>query len=216
MKKRIYTICLIDDEASVRKSMTRLLKSANYQVVSYASAAQFIVAYNTSYHQNEDLGCILLDRSMPEMNGLQLQHYLTERANIVPIIFLTAHADIGPGIDAMKKGALDFLIKPIDESSLFNAIDKALNYCHQRYLERTEKKQLKQKLTQLTQREEEIMIYIIGGALNKEIANYLGISEKTVKIHRSKIMHKMRMSTPAQLGHKCASIGLKPIKLSAV
>ncbi len=202
-------VCLIDDEQSVRKSMERLLMSSGFIVQTFKCADDFL-----NHPYKNSCGCIILDIAMPGINGMQLQEILISEGSHIPIIFLTSHADVNLGVEAMKKGALDFLIKPIEPDTLFPVVKNALAQCRTRYDNKIEFDEIQQRLSKLTHREKEVLDCIIGGAINREIAADLRISEKTVKIHRSNIMQKMNVSSPAELGHKCAKYGLGSKKLS--
>lgn len=200
-------ICLIDDEESVRKSMKRLLVSAGFVVQTFESVDSYLNDQN-----KECFTCFILDIAMPKINGMQFLEQLNAADSYIPVIFLTAHADVHLGVEAMKKGALDFLIKPIDENKLFSALKKAFTQYRFRYKNKKEFNEIQQQFNDLTGREKEVLKYIIGGAINREIAAYLNISEKTVKIHRGHIMQKMNVSTPVELGHKCAKLDFIPLK----
>ena len=213
MKKYNNTICLIDDDESVLKSMKRRLVSAGFNVQSFISADDYLLNYLPNHDPQESFACYILDITMPGTSGIQLQEQLNARNSFVPIIFLTAHADVHFAVEAMKKGALEFLIKPVDEEMLFPAVKKAFEQYDFRYKNKIELNKIQDEFSVLTSREKEVMHYIIGGALNREIAAQLHISEKTVKIHRANIMQKMNISSPAELGHKCALIGLQPEKI---
>ena len=214
MNKKNNTICLIDDDESVLKSMKRLLVSAGFNVESFINVDDYLLTYLPNSLLRDDhqdlFSCYILDITMPGTNGMQFQERLNEEGSIVPIIFLTAHADVHLGVEAMKKGALDFLIKPVNEEKLFAALKTAFEQYAFRVKNKNELNKIQQEFSTLTFREKEVMHYIIGGALNREIAVQLHISEKTVKIHRAHIMQKMNLSNPAELGHKCALLGLQP------
>ena len=198
-------IFVIDDDASVRQGLTRLLRSGGYAVETFSSA--------TAYLQDEPYngqGCLILDLRMPELNGIDLQSRLIEKGCELPIIFLSGHGDVPVSVRAMKQGAVDFLTKPVDEAVLFAAVERALSV-HESI--RTRKKidaGLNEKLRRLTPRELQVMRLLLSGARNKNIAIELGIAEKTVKVHRSKIMEKLNLSSPTELGRFGALVGIEP------
>ncbi len=198
-------IFVIDDDASVRQGLSRLLRSGGYAVETFSSA--------TAYLQDEPhsgQGCLILDLRMPDLSGIDLQSSLIEKSCALPIIFLSGHGDVPVSVRAMKQGAVDFLTKPVDEAVLFKAVERALSV--NRSI-RTRKKidaGLNEKLRRLTPREFQVMRLLLGGARNKAIAIELGIAEKTVKVHRSKIMEKLNLGSAAELGRFGALVGIEP------
>jgi FixJ family two-component response regulator len=198
-------IFVIDDDASVRQGLARLLRSGGYAVETFSSA--------TAYLQDEPYdghGCLILDLRMPELNGIDLQSSLIEKGYELPIIFLSGHGDVPVSVRAMKQGAVDFLTKPVDEAVLFAAVERALSV-HESI--RTRKKidaGLNEKLRRLTPREIQVMRLLLSGARNKAIGIELGIAEKTVKAHRRKIMEKLNLSSATELGHFGALAGIEP------
>lgn len=189
--KRIF---LVDDQLAVRKALARVLESANFEVMTYASGSEFLASGNA-----EEPGCLVLDLSMPEMGGLALQRKLVERLSVLPIIFLTGHGDISSGVEAMKHGAFDFLTKPIDAEKLIATVRAALDKNQQARKERNGRDEISQRLGSLTEREREVMYLVSNGKLNKQVADVLGIAEKTVKIHRAHVMEKMHAKSLADL-----------------
>lgn len=198
-------IAVVDDDASVRRALTRLLTSAGFEVKSYPSAAAFI-----EKDAGGDIGCILLDIHMPDMSGTELQELLTNSGSDTPIIFLTAFGDIPTSVKAMKSGAVDFLTKPVDASEMFNAIGDGLERHRRLTVERRSLENISARLDKLTDREFEVMRYVVSGALNKQIAADLGISEKTVKVHRGHVLHKMEVRSVAELVRICDRAGIEP------
>jgi len=194
-----HRVFIVDDDSSVRTGLSRLLHSAGYQPVAYASAADFF-----QRPPEEGKACLVLDVMMPDVGGIELHKQLTETGINLPVIYLTAHGDLPMGVQAMKRGAEDFLQKPVDESILLEAVEKAL----QRYRvisgERLKNIKANSTLNALTPREQEILQYILGGATNRQIADYFLLSEKTVKAHRGKIMQKTGASSAAELGWICS------------
>ena len=202
----IPTVSVIDDDASVRTALSRLLRSAGFQVKTYASAAEFL-----EDTEAERLGCLVLDVRMPGLGGMGLQEQLRRRAQSQPIIFLTGHGDIPTSVQAMKKGAVDFLTKPVKPELLLNAVRGAIAQ-HRRLREdiaATER--IRRRVSTLTPRELEVMRCVIAGALNKQIAWHLGISEKTVKVHRARVMQKLEVISVADLVRVAEQAGVEPL-----
>jgi FixJ family two-component response regulator len=198
------TVFLVDDDASVRKALTRLIKSAGYQVHAFASAREFL-----------DIGpqaagpvCLVLDVSMPGLTGLDLQHKLEETHPTLPIIFITGHGNIPMSVKAMKAGAVDFLPKPVKDKELLHAIEQALARADRESAERTEIADIRRRSVALTPREREVMELVVTGMLNKQIAYELGTVEKTIKIHRARVMEKMKVGSLAELVRIAERIGI--------
>jgi FixJ family two-component response regulator len=192
---RVY---IIDDEAEVRESLARLLASAGYAATECASAGEYLLC-----PQVNGAACILLDVDMPGVTGPELHELLRRRGTSVPIIYLTGRSSISIGVKAMKQGALDFLEKPIDESALLGAIENALESHRQMLRERGRNLELSARLARLSAREYEVMRHVVSGRLNKQIAGDLSIAEKTVKVHRGRVMAKMQARSLAELVHLC-------------
>jgi FixJ family two-component response regulator len=192
------TVFVIDDEKSVRRSLGRLLKAAGYSVEAFASAREFL-----EQPPPDGVGCLVLDLKMPDLNGLELQQALTEANRILPIVFITGHGDIPTSVRAMRAGATDFLSKPFDAGDLLEAIERALETARQALNERTACADVERRLATLTPREEEVLRHVITGQLNKQIAADLGTSEKTIKVHRGRVMHKMQVQSVAELVRLC-------------
>jgi two-component system response regulator FixJ len=202
------TIVIIDDDTSVQTGLARLLFASGFRARSYQSAEAFLA--------EKDLrgGCILLDLCMPGINGLELQEVLSRRGCALPIIFLTGHGDIPTSVLAVKRGAYNFLTKPVDEADLLKAIEEALKSVAQRQNEIDELEDIRSRVAQLTAREEEVMRFVISGALNKQIAFQLGIAEKTVKVHRARVLEKMEADSLADLVRFCQAIDIVPAQVS--
>lgn len=194
-------IFVIDDDHSVCKGISRLLRSAGYETELFHSATDYL-----ERDPYEGIGCLVLDIRMPGLSGTELQQRLNERHRDLPIIFLTGHGDLPMGIKAMKRGAEDFLTKPVDEDALLDAVQRSLARHRAVRTQRLELADAQARLDTLTPRELEVLQHILGGAINKEIAKDLSITEKTIKAHRAKVMAKMAVSTPAELGGICASL----------
>ena len=185
------TIFIVDDDASVRIALGRLLSAAEYEVQGFASAREFL-----AQTQLDASGCLLVDLQMPEMNGLELQSTLAARNSTLPVIFITGHGD--------------FLTKPVDEGALLRAIGSALQRQNQTIAERDNVAALRCRFDALSPREREVMRLVVSGLLNKQIAAQLGISEKTVKVHRARVMEKTGSRSLAELVRLCAATGNVP------
>jgi FixJ family two-component response regulator len=196
-------IHLIDDDASVRTAIGRLLRGLGYQVCLYASANEFL-AHITNFER----GCILLDVQMPGLSGPQLQQELIERGCPLPIIFLTGHGDIPTTVRAIKAGAEDFLAKPARKEALAEAIERALKRYDETFVRVAETSKHRERLTQLTPREHEVLNLVIRGKLNKQIAHELGASERTIKAHRHSVMAKLQVRSLAELVSVAEHLGL--------
>jgi len=187
------TVFIIDDDADFRDSMQWLLESTPYSVESFASAQGFLDQYDGRP------GCMLLDVRMPEINGLALQQLMLERDIRLPVIIITGHGDVPMAVNAMKNGALDFLEKPFDDDVLLHLVNKAMAEADKRFSEQNRQRELQDLYATLSRREREVMGLVVIGNSNREIAETLGISPKTVEVHRSRVMSKMRAESLAQL-----------------
>jgi FixJ family two-component response regulator len=194
MDKSSFTVFVVDDDPSVRRSMTRLLQSAGYAVETMATADDYL---RQSRHRGP--GCLLLDIQMPGLNGLDLQKALATADREIPIIFISGHADIPDSVQAMKGGAVDFLTKPLDQDDLLAAIDRAIEKDRSLRKLRSHQKIAGRRFALLTSREHDVFEQVVQGRLNKQIAFKLGISEKTVKVHRARVMEKLRVGSVAEL-----------------
>jgi len=191
------TVFLVDDDPSVRRALTRLIKAAGYSVQPFASAREFLEFWAAA--DEGMVACLVLDVRMPGLSGLDLQRELQARNTLLPIIFVTSHGDIPMTVKAMKDGAVDFLPKPVKDSVLLNAIDQALARAELERGERREVENLEKRLKTLTPRERDVMKLVVRGLLNKQIAFELGTVEKTVKVHRARVMEKMEAQSLAEL-----------------
>ncbi|HOC45662.1 MAG: response regulator transcription factor [Syntrophorhabdaceae bacterium] len=200
-------IFVVDDDASVRKSLSRLLASHGLTVETFDSAEQFL-----KREPYGGTGCIILDVRMPGLSGIALQDELIRTGHYMPIIFITGHGDIPMSVEAMKKGASDFLTKPFEEAQLMSAVQGALQRSAQYRLKRTEAEELQKRIDRLTPREKEILPYIIAGMLNKQIAFKLDIAEKTIKVHRGHIMEKLGVGSVAELVRLADKANIKPFR----
>ena len=199
------TVFVIDDDASMRRALSYLLAAAGYKVETFSSAKAFLTRENY-----EGVGCILLDVRMPGLSGMELQEKLIRSAYSMPIIFLTGHGEVAMGVQAMKKGAVDFLTKPCDDEQLLAAIRTAIEKALQARAHFEEAKEIHSRIELLTPREKEILRYVITGMLNKQIAARLGIAEITVKIHRGRIMEKLSTESVADLVRLAEKAGIEP------
>ena len=198
---------VIDDDASVRKSLSRLLRSAGYTAETFSSAEEFL------HREHFDgVGCILLDVKMPGLSGMDLQQELNRADYHMPIVFMSGHGDIPMSVEAMKKGAVDFLPKPFDDKHLLQAVENAIKIDQQRRAEYAEILDIRRRLELLTPRENEIFRHIITGMLNKQIALKLDIAEKTVKVHRGRVMEKLGIDSVAELVRLAETAGIEPAK----
>jgi FixJ family two-component response regulator len=199
-----HKVFVVDDELSVRKSVSRLLKAAGFNVETFASASEFL-----QRGVEPSVSCLVLDIQMPELNGLELQRALAETDRCLPIIFITGHGDIPSSVRAMKTGATDFLTKPFHEKDLLDAIKRAHERSRQELLEKAEADEVRLRLATLTSREHEVLLQVLTGQLNKQIAATLGASEKTIKVHRGRVMHKMQVQSVADLVRLCEKAGIR-------
>jgi RNA polymerase sigma factor (sigma-70 family) len=198
-------IAVVDDDEAVRQSLSRLLRSAGYAVETFDSAQAFIAARPPS-----GFACAVLDVQMPGLTGLELQARLDAAVSAPEVIFLTGHGDIPMSVEAMKGGAIDFLTKPVDESRLLPAIEAALSRHAELAVERQQQCVLQECIDTLSVREREVLRCLLTGALNKQIADRLGITEKTVKVHRARVLHKMEVASLVELTRLCAILGVPP------
>ncbi len=196
-------VFVIDNDPSVCRGLSRLLRSAGYETEIFHSAADYL-----EREPFAGVGCLVLDIRMPQLSGIELQLHLNEQHSDLPIIFLTGHGDLPMGIKAMKRGAEDFLTKPVDEEALLDAVQRALVRHSAVRAERLDSADAQARLDTLTPREFEVLQHILCGAINKKIAEDLFVTEKTVKAHRAKVMTKMSASTPAELGGICVSLDI--------
>jgi len=198
------TVFLVDDDSSVRRALTRLIKSAGYPVLAFASAGEFL----ENNVPSDGPACLVLDIRMPGLSGLDLQGELQKRDSILPIIFITGHGDIPMSVKAMKAGAVDFLPKPVKDKELLHAIEQALARAGRENADRGEIADIRRRSVTLTPREREVMELVVTGMINKQIAYELGTVEKTIKIHRARVMEKMRAGSLAELVRIAERIGI--------
>ncbi|MEN9590407.1 MAG: DNA-binding response regulator [Alcaligenaceae bacterium] len=188
------TVYIVDDDEAVRDSLRWLLEANNYRVRAYASAEAFLAEYD-----EQQPGVLIVDVRMPGMSGLELQEQLIARKSSMPVVFITGHGDIPMAISTMKKGAVDFLEKPFDETALREIVGRMFEQANQRLTQAKAVRQHEAMLARLTSREQQVLERIVAGRLNKQIADDLGISIKTVEAHRANIMEKLQVTTVADL-----------------
>jgi len=201
----VPTVFVVDDDPSVLKSLVRLLRSLEFDIETFASAELFLARKHY-----DGIGCIILDVRMPGLSGMDLQEELSHADYSMPIIFITGHGNIPMSVQAMKKGAVDFLTKPFDDDTLLEAVKEAIEKDRKAKVERAEVHDTLKRIEQLTPREHEILRYVITGMLNKQIALKLGIAEKTVKVHRGHIMEKLCVASVAELVRLAEKAGIEP------
>jgi FixJ family two-component response regulator len=199
----IDTIFLVDDDAAVRKALSRVLRQAGWTVETFASAEAFLARPDRSRR-----GCLVLDVSMPGLDGLALQRRLAAEGDGLPVVFLTGHGDIAMSVQAIKAGAADFLTKPVDSEALLRAVRAASDEDASSRRTRADVAEMEHRLATLTSREREVLVAVVKGKLNKQIAADLGIVEQTVKFHRARIMERMQTRTVAELMHMAARLGI--------
>jgi FixJ family two-component response regulator len=196
-------VFVVDDDPSVRKSVTRLLASSGYVVEAFASAREFLAR---APHPGPC--CLVLDVRMPGLTGLELQERLVAAGRGMPIVFVTGHADVPKSVKAMKGGAVDLLTKPVDAKDLIAAIQRCVAKSAQDLSTAARVTEVQQRVKMLTSREMEVFAFVVTGMLNKQIASALAIGEKTVKVHRARVMQKMRAGSVAELVRLADRIGV--------
>jgi FixJ family two-component response regulator len=188
------TVFLLDDEHAVLTAVSRVLRSAGFKTVTCDSPAAFLERSAATAR-----GCLVLDLAMPGMGGLEVQGALAARGIRLPIIFLTGRADVPVAVRAMKHGAADFLTKPVDDAILIDAVNRAIERDRNLHREEAELDAIRRRVESLTPREREVMQLVVTGMLNKQVARELGAAEKTIKVHRARVMEKMQASSVAEL-----------------
>ncbi len=187
-------VYVVDDDEAVRDSLKVLLESVDLQCRTYGSATEFLEDHDADQHS-----CLVADIRMPGMSGLDLQDELNRRASTIPILFITGHGDVPMAVDAMKSGALDFIQKPFRDQDLLDRIHQALERDDERREDNRETAEIRDRVARLTGRETEVMHRVVKGQANKVIAHDLGVSQRTVEIHRARVMQKMGARSLAEL-----------------
>jgi FixJ family two-component response regulator len=195
-------VYLVDDDPSVRRALARLIAAAGYDVETFESAEAF-----RGQPVTDRPACLVLDVRLPGESGLDLQAALGSSWRLLPIIFVTGHGTVSTGIRAMKGGAVDFLEKPVDEQELLGGIRQALRRSRETHAALTEQVELERRLGGLTAREREVLELVVTGMLNKQIGERLGVAEKTIKVHRGRVMQKMAAASVADLVRMLHKLG---------
>jgi len=196
-------VYVVDDDPSVLKATSRLLRATGFEVRPFPSAVAYLEQFDA-----DAAGCLLLDLNMPAVNGLQLQQALAQRGGAPAIIFLSGQADVPKSVEAMKGGAVEFLTKPVDASALVGAVRAALETDRRQRDARAGRMAVAKRLATLTPREEQVLRGVVAGKLNKQIAGELGTAEKTVKVHRGRVMEKMQVDSVAALVQAAARVDI--------
>jgi FixJ family two-component response regulator len=199
-------VYLVDDDASVLRSLQRLLGAAGFSTSAFDSPEKFLAAVGPA-----SAGCAVLDLAMPGIDGLSVQQALAERGCTLPIVFLTARGDIPATVRAMKHGAVDFLTKPVDAEPLLAAIDAALARDRAQRADHDERRAIERRMRTLTRREREVLQHLVAGRLNKQIAAALGIAEKTIKVHRARVLAKLGVRSLPDLTRLAQRARVTPI-----
>jgi FixJ family two-component response regulator len=196
-------VLVVDDDISVRESLEGVIRLAGWQPETFASAEEFL-----AHPQTVAPSCLVLDVSLPDLNGLELQRRIADGRLDMPIIFITGHGDVPMTVRAMRAGAVDFLTKPFSHDVLLAAIEAAIARSKSLHEHEAEQKSLQDRYASLSRREQEVMVLVVSGLMNKQVGGKLGISEITVKAHRGQAMRKMKARTLADLVNMAASLGL--------
>ncbi len=198
------TVFVVDDYAPVRSAISRLLRAAGFAVAAFASPEEFLAQYDP-----HTPGCLVLDLDMPAVHGLELQRILATKGSVLPIIFLTGHGDIPKSVQAMKRGASDFLTKPVNDKDLLAAVRVAIERDALARREQAKLSEICARLDTLTPREREVLEHVVAGKSNKQTAGDLGVTEATIKMHRARVMAKMKVQAVADLVRLAERCGIK-------
>lgn len=197
-------VYVVDDDPSLRKALERLLRSAGHEAKTFASALEFL-----DFKHPDAPGCLILDIKMPKLSGLELQERLAAKGISFPIVFITGHGTVPTSVRAFRAGAMDFLQKPFKDSELLDAVSRGIEKNRRLRQEQNEFNGLRTRLETLTPREREVFSLIAGGLLNKQAAFDLGITEKTIKVHRARVMEKMGAKSFADLVRFAEKLGIR-------
>lgn len=203
MKTLLRTVYVVDDDTSFLTAVTRLLRAGGYRVVTCSSATDFL-----QHSRADEPACAIVDLQMPGLNGLELQGALTKMEDALPLIFLTGHGDIPTSVQAMRRGAEDFLTKPVKRELLFDAVERALARDAAERGQRARQRELKNRFAGLTPREQEVLAHLLSGKLNKQIASDLGTTERTIKAHRANLLAKVAVESMAELSRLAEQAGI--------
>ena len=196
-------VYIVDDNPSVCRSLCRLIRAAGLEAIAFESAQAFLD------HRRADIpGCLVLDLRMPGLSGLDVQTRLGDGQQTLPIVFLTGHGNVPASVRAMKNGAVDFLQKPFDDNELLASVQRALDVSRQRRADRASRNEIEGRVASLTPRERQVLELVVKGLLNKQIAGELGAAEKTIKIHRGRVMQKMHANSVADLVHMAERVDI--------
>ena len=198
-------VYILDDEPELLKALSRLLNAHGFETETFQNARDFFARDRT-----DRAACLVLDLAMPGLDGLEVQQRLNHFGTRLPIVFLTGHGDIPTSVRAMKAGAEDFLMKPVDAEALLKAVHAAIRRAHEQQAEDQETIELRKRLAQLTPRQREVLEYVIAGKLNKIIAAELGTGEQNIKVHRRRLIRKMGVNSLAELVRMADQLGVKP------
>jgi FixJ family two-component response regulator len=193
-EKQAPTVFVVDDDPAIRIAMQALMESVHLQHEIFGSADEFLEQFN-----DDRAGCLILDIRMPGLGGLELQDLLVQRHSTLPIIFITGHGDVPMAVEAMQKGAVDFIQKPFRDQDLLDRIHHALKADRERRVEQRQHSEVAERVARLTNREHEVFDLVVTGKANKVIAYELGVSQRTVEIHRARVMEKMEARSLADL-----------------
>ena len=203
LPEAVATVFVVDDDASVRKALARLIRSAGMKAQAFPTAEAFLAESHVA-----PASCLVLDVRLPGLNGLQLQEALNQKGYPLAIIFITGHGDVPMSVRAMKAGAVDFLQKPFEDSDLLDAIRRAIARSRDAFAKQAESARVQGRYDTLTPREREVLSLVVAGRLNKQIAGELGAAEKTIKIHRGRVMAKMQAASLADLVRMAGLLGI--------
>jgi FixJ family two-component response regulator len=203
------TVHFVDDDESMRKATTRLLEAAGLQVATYANARDFLESADPSME-----GCVILDMRLPDQTGLELQVALASQGVQLPVIFMTGYGVIPDTVRAMQRGAVDFLTKPVEAETLLASVARAFAQDAASRVERARMAYLRARYERLTPREREVLLHLISGQLNKQVAADLQIAERTIKLHRANILEKLEVESMAELARLAVDLGIEPARRS--